>query len=252
MRENRLSPLLQRLERLFTLTQEERHAVEKLPVQVTNIKRGQDLVRESDRPSRSTMLMTGHAYWYKLTGTGVRQIIAIQMPGEIPDLQTLFLPRLDCTLVTLTEAEVAFVPHEHLRHLIETYPRIAAALWRACLIDAAMFREWVVNVGGRKADARLAHLLCEFAWRARDLGLMEDDTCLLPLNQTEMADATGLSVVHVNRTLQDLRGEKLITLKAHKLTVLDWERLAALGDFEPDYLFLDSEYRAPFGGSHPQ
>jgi CRP-like cAMP-binding protein len=123
-----------------------------------------------------------------------------------------------------------------MRDLCKAQPRLAAAFWRETLIDASIFREWVTNVGRRNAYARLAHVLCELLVRLRAVGLAEDDACELPMTQGEIGDATGISTVHVNRTLQELRGDGLITLKGEKLTVLDWDRLKKAADFDPTYL----------------
>jgi CRP-like cAMP-binding protein len=134
-----------------------------------------------------------------------------------------------------------FISHETVRNLMQGCPRISDAFWRDALIDAAVFREWILNLGRREAYGRMAHLLCEFYVRLKAVGLTNGDACDMPFTQTELADATGLSTVHVNRTLQDLRGEGLITLRAGSLSVLDWDRLREAGEFDPTYLHLRKE-----------
>jgi CRP-like cAMP-binding protein len=233
---NDLQPVVRKLNSVFTLTGSEREAVERLPIQIHHLRADQDIVREGDRPTRSFALLDGFAASFKLTGEGKRQILAFHIPGDLPDLQSLHLAELDCSVGTITPCKLGFIQHEPLRELCATQPRIASAFWRDTLIEAATFREWT-NVGRREAYARLAHVLCELVVRMRAVGLSEDHRCELPMTQMELADATGISTVHVNRTLQELR-QKLITLKGGKLQVLDWRRLKEAGDFDPRYLHL--------------
>ena len=128
--------------------------------------------------------------------------------------------------------------------LCDDYPRIARALWRETLIDASIFREWTVNIGRREAYARISHLLCEILVRLKAVGLAEDQTCEIPITQSEFADATGLSNVHVNRVLQELRADGLIILKGSTLKVPNWENLKSAGDFDPTYLHLRNKQAA--------
>jgi CRP-like cAMP-binding protein len=169
---------------------------------------------------------------------GKRQIVAFHIAGDIPDLQSAQLDVLDTSLGTLTPATVAFVRHEAINAVCERHFRIARALWRQTLIDAAIFREWVVNVGRREALNALAHVMCEFVLRMRSMGLAQGDECELPQTQAELGDALGISTVHVNRTLQELRAAGLIRLQGARLTVLDWEGLKEVGEFDPTYLHL--------------
>ena len=148
---------------------------------------------------------------------------------------------MDHSLGTLSACKVMYVPHETVRDLVRRCPRIGDVFWRETLIDAAVFREWIMNLGRREAYGRMAHLLCEFYVRLRAVGLTNGPAYEFPLTQAELADATGLSAVHVNRTLQELRGEGLITLRNGSLTVLDWDRLREAGEFDPTYLHLRKE-----------
>ena len=238
------APLVRKLERIFPLTDEERVALEGVPMQVQTIRADQDLVREGDRPSRSFVLLEGYASTYKMTGEGKRQIQCWHIPGDIPDLQSLHLKVLDISITTLTPSRVGFVPHEVLRDLCRRYPRLNDAFWRETLVYAAIFREWMSNIGRREAYRRLAHLFCEWIVRLRAVGLAEDHSCDLPMTQGELADATGISNVHVNRVLQELRKDGLIELKGNKLKVLDWEQLKQVGDFDPMYLHIEPKQAA--------
>ena len=237
-------PLIRKLESIFTLTDEERDALVSLPMQIADLKADQDVVREGDRPSRSFVLLEGFACTYKVTGEGKRQIMAFHISGDIPDLQSLHLKVLDNSVGTITPCKVGFIQHETLHDLCERFPRIARALWRETLIDASIFREWITNVGRRDGTSRMAHILCEMMVRLRAVGLAQDHTCDLPITQSELADATGLTTVHVNRVLQQLRGAGLITLKGGVLSVLDWDGLKKAGDFDPTYLHLEQKQMA--------
>jgi CRP-like cAMP-binding protein len=228
--------IIRKLESTFRLSDEERAALEALPIQVQAIRADQDIVREGDRPTRCFALLEGFTATYKMTGDGKRQIHSWHVPGDIPDLQSLHLRVLDFSISTLTPCRVGFIQHEPLRALCRKQPRIMEAFWRETLVDAAIFREWITNVGRRDAYNRVAHILCEWVLRLRAVGLVKDHTCDLPMTQNELADATGISTVHVNRVLQELRGNGLIVLRGNRLEVLDWDQLRQVGDFDPTYL----------------
>ena len=238
------NPLIRRLESIFTLTDDERQALLDLPMQVVVIKDDQDIVREGDRPSRSFTILSGFTCTYKVTGDGKRQIVAFGIAGDIPDLQSLHLKVLDISVATVSSCRVGFIAHEALRDLCRRHPRIAAAFWRETLVEGAIFREWVVNVGRREAYNRMAHVFCEMLVRLRAVGLVEDHACNLPITQGEFADAIGTSTVHVNRVLQELRADGLIELKGDRLTIPDWEKLKQVGDFDPTYLHLENAQAA--------
>ncbi len=233
------APLIRKIENVLTLTDEERMALVTLPMQVQAIRADQDLVREGDRPSRCFVLLDGFASTYKVTGGGKRQIQAWHIPGDVPDLQSLHLRVLDSSITTLTPSRVGFIHHAAVQDLCRRYPRLNDALWRDTLINASVFREWMINVGRREAYSRLAHVFCEWVLRLRAVGLADDHTCDLPMTQNELADATGVTTVHVNRVLQALRKGGLIELKGSKLKVLDWQRLREVGDFDAMYLHIE-------------
>lgn len=229
-------PLVRHLSAVAELSSEAKKALAELPMQVQDIKADQDLVREGDRPSRSCLILEGFAVSSKTTGEGKRQILAYHMLGDIPDVQSLHLTVIDNTLATVTPAKVGFIQHEILGALCARHVDIANALWRGTLISAAIYREWMTNVGRREAKSRLAHFLCETLVRMKAVGLTTDHACELALTQNELADTTGMSTVHVNRVLQELRTEGLVSLKGSALRALDWEGLKRAGDFDPTYL----------------
>jgi CRP-like cAMP-binding protein len=238
------NPLIRKLESIFTLNDDERQALEKLPMQAVSIRADQDIVREGDRPSRSCLILSGFACIYKVTPTGKRQIVSFTIPGDIPDLQSLHLRVLDNSISTISPCSVGFITHEALRDVCERFPRITAAFWRQTLIDAAILREWVMNVGRREAYSRIAHVMCELLVRLRALGLAGDRFCDLPITQGEFADAIGVTNVHMNRVLQQLRANGLIELSGDRLNILDWDKLKEVGEFDPAYLHLENNRAA--------
>jgi CRP-like cAMP-binding protein len=230
------NPLLRKLETIATLSDEEKQAVLDLPMTVKVFEADTDIVRDGDRPSDSGLILSGFACRYKITPEGKRQIMGFYIPGDIPDLQSLLLEAMDHSVGTLVASSVALIPHQSLREMWRRYPSLGEILWRDTLIDAAMFREWLIGIGRRSAYQRIAHLLCELQVRMKTLGLARDNGCELPITQNEFADALGLSMVHVNRVLQDLRRRKLIVLRGSSLTIPDWEALQNAGEFDPAYL----------------
>lgn len=233
-----MSPLLGRWGRGSPLSDRDREAVAALPFARRTFSKDAYLVEEGQRSSECSLILSGFAYRQKLVSDGARQIISIHIPGEFVDLQNSMLGVADHNVQSLNRAEVAVVPAAALTQLGAQYPALGRAMWLDTLIDASIFREWVVNVGRRDARTRLAHLLCELALRLETsgAGAGAEDTYRFPLTQDQLADATGLTPVHTNRTLQSLRRDGLISLSAGSLKVLDWERLREVGDFSERYL----------------
>lgn len=176
------------------------------------------------------------AFRQKLLRDGSRQILSFHIPSEFLDLQNVLLSVADHSVQALDRVEIAAIPREALIALSELRPAIRSAMWIDTLIDASISREWMVNVGRRDSRARLAHLLCELVVRLNGFGADRNDRFDFPLTQEQLADATGLTPVHLNRTLQSLRADGLIQLAAKSLTVLDWQGLRAVGDFDELYL----------------
>jgi CRP-like cAMP-binding protein len=236
--------MIRKLESIFPLSDEERRVLSDLPVQVTTFKPDRDIVRIGDRPSQSCLILEGFTCVYKLTAEGKRQIVALHVPGDIPDLQSLHLKVMDNSVATVSPCMLGFIPHEALHDLCNRHPRITAALWRETLVDASIFREWMTGIGRREAYNRAAHLLCELKVRLEAVGLVEGGTFDLPITQNEFADAIGASTVHVNRVLQELRADGLIRSKGTQVSILDWEGLKAAGGFDPLYLHLRQDGNA--------
>ena len=233
-----LTPLVRKLESISSLSIEERQAVESLPATIRTIDAHQDIVRDKDRPTHCCLVLSGWTCRYKLVTEGKRQIFSFHIPGDLPDLQSLHLRVMDHSLATITACQLAFIPHESLRDLNWRFPRLGEALWRDTLIDAAIFREWLIGIGRKSAFGRIAHLFCEMYLKLEVVGLAEQHRCELPITQTDIADALGLSNVHINRSLQEMRAQGLITLRGRTLVIEDWRALSAAGEFDPTYLHL--------------
>jgi CRP-like cAMP-binding protein len=231
-----LNPLLRRWEKRCPLSDRDREALLSLPWTERSFNRDKYMVREGGRSQDCALLLTGLAFRQKLLPQGTRQIISIHIPGEFIDLQNCLLGIADHNVQSLTRVEAATVPGQALCQLAEDRPAVGRAMWLDTLIDASIFREWVVNVGRRDGRTRIAHLLCELALRLEASGFGGADTYDFPLTQEQLADATGMTAVHTNRVLQGLRQEKLIDYKARSLTILDWERLRDVGEFSELYL----------------
>jgi CRP-like cAMP-binding protein len=228
--------LIRKIESIVDLSAEDRQALLELPITVRNVEADKDIVRERDQPTECVLVLEGFVCRYKLISDGKRQIMGFYVPGDIPDLHSLYIEVMDHSLGTLTATKIAGIPHDSLRTLLRRRPSLAEAFWRDTLIDAAVFREWIIGLGRRDAYARIAHLFCELFIRHRAVGLTTGDSFDLHVTQAELGDALGLSTVHVNRVLQDLRRDNLITLRGKLLTILDWNELQRAGEFDPLYL----------------
>jgi CRP-like cAMP-binding protein len=235
---NNAEPLVRRLDSIAALSEDERDAIRALPVRISESEADTDVVREGDRPSQACLLIEGFACISKTLRDGHRQIAAFQIAGDIPDLLSVHLKVLDCSVRLLTPCRLAYIQHKAIRDLCREFPNLAEALWRSTLIDGAIFREWIANIGQRAAPQRLAHLLCEFLTRMRAVGLAENHSCAFPVTQAELAEATGMTPVHVNRCLNQLRNAGLVTLEKQRLDVHNWRGLKAFADFDPGYLHL--------------
>jgi CRP-like cAMP-binding protein len=230
-------PLLHKWSKHSQLSTDDRQAIRALPYTVKMFGKDAYLVREGQQANECSLLLRGFAYRQKLLRDGERQIISFHIPSEFVDLQNSLLGVADHNVQSLNRCEAAMIPRQALLDLADARPTVRLAMWIDTLIDASIFREWVVNVGRRDSRARIAHLLCEFAVRLDSIGEGAGDGAYdFPLTQEQLADATGLTAVHTNRTLQSLRRDGLIQLNSGSLRVLDWERFREVGDFDELYL----------------
>jgi CRP-like cAMP-binding protein len=231
-----LDLLVRKLRTHHALSAEDREAILSLPYKLRQMEAQSYTVREGDRPERCALLLTGYAFRHKTTGNGERQILSLNIPGEALDFQNLFIEESDHNVQMLTRAEVAEIPIAAIQHLVLTEASVARAILISTLVEASIFREWALNLGRRDSRSRIAHLLCEFAYRLSLQGLDPNGDYELPMTQEQLADATGLTPVHVNRVLKGLESEGLIERDRRMLRFPDWRRLRDVGDFNARYL----------------
>jgi CRP-like cAMP-binding protein len=221
------------------LNEQDKQALLDLPYQTRWIEAGRYIVREGDHPPGVALILSGLAYRHKITFDGTRQILSVHIPGDFVDLEGAILRVADHNVQALTRCEIAVVPREAIIALVDEHPRVGRAIWVDTLIDGSIFREWIVNVGRRNARSAMCHLLCEFARRLEAAGLAEEYAYELPMSQEQLADALGITPVHVNRTLRDLDREGLIEREKRHIRIPDWEKLRQIGGFNELYLHLD-------------
>src|SRR4051812_8057466 len=231
-----LAALIRKLGRLVDLTPSDLDRLAALPFTLREAGANQYLVREGAPTTECCVLVTGYACRHKVAADGGRQIVSFHVAGDVLDLQHLLLAVADHNVQTITDATIAWIPKLALKRVAAQSVRIAAAMWRDTLIDASVFREWVLNVGRRDARSRTAHMLCEFAARRSAAGLGAPEEFDLPMTQEQIADATGLTAVHVNRMLRALEEDGAITRERRRIRITDWDLLRSVANFEPDYL----------------
>lgn len=247
-RSDALEPMLRKLRLWAQLDTDDEEALLELPHELLTVGKQRTLINEGDVVAHCWLLLSGFCVRYKIVGNGGRQIVSIHMVGDLVDLQNSLLGVADHGVQALTECEMAKIPIEAIRQLTSRRPRVKDAMWYDTLVDASIFREWVANVGRRDSRTRIAHLLCEFALKLDAIHLGEQLNYELPMTQEQLADATGLTPVHVNRMLQSLVQEGLIErVTARSVLIGDWKRLAAAGDFDRSYLHLDAALRRAGG-----
>lgn len=231
-----LAPLIRRWSRRVTFSPDDQTALLALPFTRRTFGKEHYIVREGQRSDDCSLMLRGLSFRQKLLSNGARQILAFQIPTEFVDLQNGLLDVADHNVQSLDGSEVATIPRSALVALSGERPAVRLAMWTDTLVEASISREWVVNVGRRDSRARIAHLLCELALRLEGIGEGSDGHFDFPVTQEQLADATGLTPVHTNRTLQSLRRDGLIQLSSRALTVLDWDGLKEAADFDELYL----------------
>ena len=229
---------LTKLAAFADLTFDDREALVALSSRNVRFKAGDDLIRQGERPQRIHLLVEGWACRYKLLPNGSRQIVAYLIPGDLCDIHIFILKKMDHGIALLSDAVVALIEPNAMLDILATRPQVARALYWATLVDESVMREWLVNVAQREPYERVAHLFCEMWLRMKTVGLVTDDRFRLPLTQAELGDTVGLTPVTVNRVIQRLRAENLITFKGGKLDILDIGRLKQIAEFNDDYLHL--------------
>jgi CRP-like cAMP-binding protein len=234
------NPLILRLQHGADLADEDCAVLADITSRTREVGPREDLIREGDKPEHVRLILEGFAFRYKMLPDGSRQITGYLVPGDFCDLHVWILGEMDHSIATLTRCSVVEIPGETVTELTARYPRIARALWWATLVDDAVTREALVSMGQRPADRQLAHFLCELLVRLQAVGRASETSYEFPVTQEDLGDTLGLSTVHVNRTLQKLRDDGLITLKGKTLTIPDPDALKRFSAFNPNYLHLRS------------
>ena len=237
------SPVASKLEAFTKLSADDKAALSQVSRNIRFVEPRRDLISEGDKPRFVHLVLDGWACRYKQLPDGKRQIVSLFVPGDFCDVNVYILKYMDHSIGAITRLKVAMITAEEMDALTEQRPRMLQAMWWHELVTTAIQREWTLNIGQRSAYERLAHLLTELYIRLNTVGRAQGGRCDFPLTQNDLADATGLTAVHVNRTLQELRRDKLIELDRRQLQILDLERMMDAAMFNPNYLHLDHEGR---------
>lgn len=248
------APFIAKLEHGASLTDDDRSRLAQIIRDPRPVRRGEDLISEGDAPEDVQLIVDGLACRYKVLRSGRRQVMALLLPGDFCDFQVAILGAMDHSIATISACRVVAIPPSVIEDLSRNYPNVTRALWWASLVDEAVLREWLVTMGGRPADQRLAHLFCELHLRMQVVGRGTASSFDLPVTQEDLADTMGLSVVHVNRSLKRLREMRLIIFARGKLTIINLEELRRFCGFNPNYLHLrkmpeDHRHRTSFTAS---
>ena len=229
---------IKKLSLRVSLSEADQEALREATSSTITVPSGRDLVTEGDFTDNAYIILEGFACRYKLVSNGGRSIVAYLVPGDGCDLHASILSTMVHSIMTLTECRVAVVPYRTIKQLAAFRPNVYLALWWTVLVDELILQEWLVGVGRRSADKQVAHFLCEVFARLQAVGLGFEAGYRLPLSQSELADTAGLSHVHVNRVLTDLRKAGLVEIKRKSLTVPNLDILKNFAEFTADYLHL--------------
>jgi CRP-like cAMP-binding protein len=234
------NPLIRKLEQFTRLSADDQRLLERVSSEhVRRLGPREDIVCEGDEPGKIHLILSGWACRFRQLEDGRGAILAFLLPGDLCDPNSFLLRAMDHSVSALTSVTVAGIPRAQFEDLMLSHARIAQALWGQVLTDAAIQREWTLNLSQRMAYERLCHLLCELFLRLRAVGLTQGLSCDLPITQAKLAEATGLTLVHLNRMLQELRAANLVVLKSKTLTIPNLEALMSAALFNSNYLHLD-------------
>jgi CRP-like cAMP-binding protein len=225
------------------LSEEEERAIRGAVSEVKEFPADKTIIRAEQELSTSTLLLDGLMCRYKDLRDGQRQITELHVAGDFADLHSMTLKRLDHNVMTLTPCRAAIVPHDRLKAITEQHPHLTRLYWFSTNMDAAIHREWAVSLGRRAALSRVAHLFCELNVRLGIVGLADDTGYALDLTQTDLAECLGLTSVHINRTLKELRERGLVEFRGARVTIHDRPGLERVAEFNPSYLYLERRRR---------
>lgn len=230
------NPFIEKIQSVVATSFDDVRALENICNVVRAYPARRDLIREGDESGPVLAMLDGWACRYKLVPGGGRQITAFLLPGDVCDTHVGVIDKMDYSLCTLTSARVAFVPRDAMDKFLGARREIAHAFWKMHLVDESVLRSWIVNMGRRTAIERVAHLMCELHVRARIVATSDQSHCPMPLTQIVLADALGLTPVHVNRVLRILKAGGIMTIGAGTLTISDFSKLIAIAGFDENYL----------------
>jgi CRP-like cAMP-binding protein len=231
-----LDLFIAKLERRAKLSVRARDALLAVPRQRKTLAAYRDLIREGDPTHACSYIQSGLVSRYKTLSNGSRQILSFHIPGDMVDLQSALITVADHGIRTHVTTNVLLLANRELLEATAEFPELARALWFDTLVDASIFREWTLNVGRRNARDRTAHLLLEMAYRLGQIDMVRDRTFDLPISQADLADAVGISPVHLNRSLQTLRADGMISNVGRRMTIERWQDMAEMSDFRPVYM----------------
>lgn len=240
------NPLARKLAKFAPLSAEDSAALEAVVGRrVQRLRPRQDIIREGERPDYLNIVLDGWACRHKSLEDGRRQIFNVFLPGDLCDLHVYMLDVMDHNITALTPLTFAQVTRTEFDALADVSPRIVHAFWQDALVSSAIYREWIINIGQRTSFERMAHLMCELHHRLSAVGLCVGESCDFPLTQIDLADAAGMTSVHANRVIQELRAHGLIRLEGRRLTILDLDALESAAMFDPNYLHRLAQRREP-------
>jgi CRP-like cAMP-binding protein len=238
---NALDLLVAKASEHGTILQADRAALKELRFTMRQLSPGEDVIRQGDTTDAAVFISSGTLARYHTLTNGERQYLTLHIKGDMPDVQSLFLNEMDHSLCALDRAAIALFKHDALRSVFVQRPGLAFAFWRLTLVDAAIFRQAITNNSARAPVPRLAHFFCEIFARARQAGLAVDNSCALPLTQTQLGQALGMSHISINRSLRALREAGYVDHRAGILAIHDWRALVAAGSFDPTYLHFSKD-----------
>jgi CRP-like cAMP-binding protein len=235
--------LLMKLRRFDTISAEEEQALRGAVSKDVRFVRGRTIVRAKTELDVSLLLVEGFVYRFKDLKSGARQALQLAVPGDFIDLHGFVLKQLDHDISSLTDCRLALFPHERLKPLIGEHQHLARVLWLCTVVDAANHREWMLSLGRRSAASRLAHFFCELQVRLTAVGMAEHGSYNLPITQNDLAEILGITSVHINRMLKELREKGLVTFRKKTVEILDWDGMVSVAEFDPFYLSLNQRSR---------
>jgi|SRR5690242_18005362 len=227
--------LADRLTSLAELSDDDLELLTSMPCTIAHFASHEQLLRKSDRPTRCTVVLQGYLCW---RDDNDGQITSIYVPGDVPDLHTMIVPKPGARLTALGSAVVAFVPHAFFHETSSSSPSLNRALQLLAHADASCLRNWIINLGSRDSLTRVAHLICEITVRLKAVGLAKDNRFSSPFTQSDLASACAISPVHANRVVQELRRRQALHWQSRTIAISDWQALSDIACFEPDYLGL--------------